>query len=75
MNVEDFRKTSSYKETVIGIQLTDIEKKLNKKRGELHGLYKKIDQLLEKRRELEAKKNDCLEAILSLVQAQKDLTE
>lgn len=75
MNVEDFRKTSSYKETVIGMQLSDIEKKLNKKRAELHALYKRLDQLMDKRKELEGKKNACLEAILSLVQAQKDLTE
>ncbi len=75
MNVEEFRKSGSYKEHVIGCQLTDIDKKLRKKRAELKDLYKKLDKLNDKRKELEDKKNLCIEVIFSLVKEQNKLTD
>lgn len=75
MDVEEFRKSGSYKEHVIGYQLTDIDKKLRKKRAELKDLYKKLDKLNDKRKELEDKKNLCIEVIFSLVKEQNKLTD
>jgi cell division protein FtsB len=82
MNVEEFRKSGSYKEHVIGCQLTDIETKLNKKRGELKSLYKRLDKLNdkrikleEKRKKLEDEKKLCMGIIFRLVEEQKRLTD
>lgn len=75
MDVEDFRKSVSYKQAMNAKKLSTLEREFIIKKAELNSLYKKLEKLHDKRMILEERKEACMEALFNITSMIKNIKD